>query len=107
MLIGFETKQLRQLCESENRLLKELGMPAGKTVMARLADFRAAQNLQEVINLRLLQIKNYGENGTLVLKDSAVEFSVKSTSPSYTGISSMVVKDVTSIKLLSLEKLDA
>lgn len=51
MEITFAKGRLRKLCESERALVRSFGKGAGRKVMARLADLRAAPNLEDMRKL--------------------------------------------------------
>lgn len=49
MHIEFSSVDLKELCESERRAVRELGRPCAKKLFARLADLNAAENVSELI----------------------------------------------------------
>lgn len=49
MHIEFSSVDLKELCESERRAVRELGRPCAKKLFARLADLYAAENVSELI----------------------------------------------------------
>ena len=48
MEIGFANDKLRQLCEQDKKMMKELGKKSAKKLKARLADIQAAENVREL-----------------------------------------------------------
>lgn len=49
MLIAFETKMLRSICEREVKALKALGAQVARHLRARLADIDAAEHVAELV----------------------------------------------------------
>jgi toxin HigB-1 len=49
MRIEFASPDLRELCESERRAVRELGRPCARKLFARLADLKAAENVNELV----------------------------------------------------------
>ena len=49
MIIAFETKKLREICEDDAVAVKELGSPAAEALQQRLADLRAAESIEELL----------------------------------------------------------
>ncbi|GAA4421282.1 hypothetical protein GCM10023169_13990 [Georgenia halophila] len=49
MIIAFETKWLREVCEDGAVAVKELGSPAAEALQQRLADLRAAERISDLI----------------------------------------------------------
>ena len=49
MIIAFETKRLREICEDDAVAVNELGSPAAKALQQRLADLRAAETIRDLI----------------------------------------------------------
>ena len=49
MIIAFETKRLREICEDNAVAVKELGSPAAEALQQRLADLRAAETIGDLI----------------------------------------------------------
>ena len=47
--LAFETRFLRELCESESKAMEVLGPAVAKTLQRRLADLRAANNIEDVV----------------------------------------------------------
>lgn len=49
MIIAFETKRLRTICEDDAVAVKALGAPAAEALQQRLADLRAAESISELL----------------------------------------------------------
>lgn len=51
MLISFKTKKLQKICSTHDFALKKLGQTRGKKLMQRMAELKAATNLQDISRL--------------------------------------------------------
>jgi hypothetical protein len=49
MEIAFQTKSLRDLCESRDKLRRQFGDHMGENITTRLADLRAASTIHDVV----------------------------------------------------------
>lgn len=49
MLLAFDTKSLRDICEDENQAKAELGVNAAGTLKRRLADLEAATLIKDIL----------------------------------------------------------
>ena len=49
MIIAFDTKKLREICEDDAVAVKELGSPAAEALRQRLADLRAAESISDLL----------------------------------------------------------
>lgn len=49
MEIAFSTKSIRELCESEIKARKDLGNRVSAKLKSRLADFRSAKSMKDVV----------------------------------------------------------
>lgn len=62
--IAFETKQLRDVCESQKNAERQMTLPAAEALRACLADLGAASNVSE---FRLVRVDSKNtENGSVV-----------------------------------------
>jgi toxin HigB-1 len=63
--IAFETKQLRDVCESQKNAERRMTLPVAEALRACLADLGAASNVSE---FRLVRVDSKDtENGTVVV----------------------------------------
>lgn len=49
MIIAFETKRLREICEDDAVAINELGTSVAEALKQRLADVRAAESISDLI----------------------------------------------------------
>jgi hypothetical protein len=49
MDIAFQTRALRDLCEDDLRLIARFGKDAATQIVARMADLRATESIQELV----------------------------------------------------------
>lgn len=49
MIIAFETRRLREICEDGAVAVTELGSPAAEALQQRLADLRAAESITDLV----------------------------------------------------------
>jgi hypothetical protein len=47
--LAFSTQALRDVCENEERAVRELGRECANALKARLADIRAAENVSDLV----------------------------------------------------------
>jgi hypothetical protein len=76
--LAFETKSLRDICESEERATIELGEAVGEALRHRLADLVAATSTKDVLVGRPRRVDDYmvidlGTTQRLVFKANHVE----------------------------------
>jgi hypothetical protein len=109
MEIAFETKHLRDMCESDRLLKQRFGESMGSTVKARLADFRAAKSLSDIISLWECDIIDTPAVGTLELRETELRMVLvpnqKIVPRSDTG--GILWENLMRIKFLSIEQNNA
>ena len=103
MVIGFETRQLRQLCESRKLLESKFGVQGASFVRARLADLQAATSLQEVLNLGLLKTSDSLVCGAIRLHGQGLAMVLKPVWALQSGENAADSEHVTRVKILSIE----
>lgn len=72
MEIAFETIQLRQICESENRAKRILGEEIAAKLKSRLGDLRAMPNAAELLNVPYPLSLNDKEHILITLRNDYV-----------------------------------
>jgi hypothetical protein len=103
MVIGFETRQLRQVCESRKLLESKFGVQGASFVRARLADLQAATSLQEVLNLGLLKASDSPVGEAIRLHGQGLAMVLKPVWVSQSGENAAESQHVTRVKILSIE----
>jgi hypothetical protein len=107
MVIGFETKQLRQLCESQKLLEGKFGVQVASVVRARLADFQSATSLFEILNLGLLKKVDHPVDGVIKLHGHGLDMVLKPILKGQAGGSLADHQFITQVKVMSLEPSNA
>jgi hypothetical protein len=109
MEIAFETKHLRDLCESDRLLKQRFGESMGSTVKTRLADFRAAKSLSDIILLWDFDTIDTPIAGALELRETGLRMVIipnqKTVARSDAG--EILWENLVRIKFLAIEQINA
>ena len=109
MDITFETKQLRDMCESERLLRNRFGDAEGSLIVGRLADMRACNSLGDFQSLMLTTFAPSNSGKRMLIKFGAstieVEPSLRHLPLDVDG--NVDWKNVQRIKLVSVGNLNA
>lgn len=107
MELAFENKLLRTLCENEDSANDQFGAEVSAKLKTRLADFRAAKNVSELIVGNPRKVKsNSGSVYKVDLNDNyAILFSANHVDNPKTESGDIIWSKVNRIKILSIEKL--
>lgn len=106
MEISFENKNLRRLCESQNRAKNQLGDISAQKLKNLLADLDALNNVAEMLSLRIHNL-TIGKDGIFTIElaeNSKIVFSANHLQTPLLTNKAVDWSKVTRIKILSLEQ---
>jgi len=105
MIIAFDSKKLREICEDDAVAVKELGSPAAEALRQRLADLRAAESIRDLLvgNPRT----SGAENATLTIDLTAAARTIWSqnhTTPPRTSLGDIDWERTGRVRLVEIAK---
>lgn len=109
MEIAFQTKSLRDVCESDEKLKRQFGDRVGETIKGRLADLRAATSIRDVVAGSPREITRDGKPAMILDLDCgrAMTFRPNHLRMPLRADGSVDWAAVYRIKILSIENADA
>lgn len=105
MELSFQTRALRDTCESTDKLRRQYGDRAGESVKARLADLRAASTINDVVIGTPREVSHDGRPAmTLDLEDGyTMVFCPNHLKTPVSADASVDWSSVSRIKILAIE----
>lgn len=105
MIIAFSTKWLREVCESQSKAERELGLSVAKKLRTRLSELRAATNLSDIITGRPREFVADGicRIRLCLQKGAHLEFCSNHNSTPFQPNGKLNRESVTRVKILSVE----
>ena len=105
MEISFENKNLRQLCESQNKAKTQLGKALAIRLKTFLADLDVIENVNELISGRIYSVKL--ENNILIIEpsnDLKITFSANHINLPLSADDKVDWSRVTRIKIIEIQQ---